>query len=246
MSAMVAYPATVRRALERLVASVAPLEPEPSSLVVFGSLAKGTFREGESDVNLAVVLEEATPETLRGLAAPLRAAHRAVRVTPLILERREVERLADVFPVKLADIESAHHVLKGTDPFTQVVVEPAHLRLRVEQALRNHLVRLRRQLAFAGEDPRAMGRAIYGATSSLGVELGALLDVAGVARPQSCSAREIFRRAAEVFDLDPAVLAALAAVKEGGAIEKPRALLDGVLDVLRRAVDVADRLEVEG
>ncbi len=238
------YPPPVRDALARLVEALASLELVAVSLVVFGSLAKGTYRPGESDVNLAIVLDEATPRALRALTDCARAAQRAVRVSPFILERREIARLADVFPVKLADIARARHVLMGDDPFAAIAIDREHLRLRVEQALRNQLLRLRRQAVFAGDEPREIGRAIYGAASSLGVELGALLDVAGVERRAGLALGDVFRDAAAAFDLDRATLDALAEVMRGGAIADAPALLSGLLAVLARAVAVADSLEV--
>jgi predicted nucleotidyltransferase len=238
-----AYPPAVQTALSKLLAAIDVLELGSVAVVVFGSLAKGTYREGESDVNIALVLDEASPGALRGLTEPVRAAHHAVGMSPFVLERDEVPRLADVFPVKLADIAAHHHVLRGDDPFEGIAIDPEHLRLRVEQELRNQLLRLRRQAIFAGDDPRDRARAIYAAASSLAIELGALLDVAGVDRPEDPSPRAIFRRAAEAFDLDDATLDAIAEVKEGGALGDVAALFDDLLRLVGRAVAVADRLE---
>lgn len=238
------YPPAVREALSRLLADLTELAPAPAALVVYGSLAKGTFREGESDVNLAVVLHEATPATLRALSAPLRAARRAVKASPMVLAKDEIARLADVFPIKVADMKAAHHVLVGEDPFVDVEIESEHLRLRVEQELRNHLLRLRRQAIFAGDDPRELSRAIYASVSSLGIELGALLEVAGAERPSEPGLLATMRAAAVRFDLDGVTLDALCDVKEGAPLEDPRALFDGLLAVIGRAVAAADTMDV--
>lgn len=238
------YPPRAKRALERLLHALAPLAPEPSALVVFGSLAKGTYRDGESDINLAVVLHSASPEVLRALAEPLRAAHREARVEPFVIEVREVAGLADVFPVKLADIRDARHVIAGDDPFEQVVVEREHLRLRAEQELRNQLMRLRRQAVFGAGDVQRQSRAIYVSATSLALELGALLEAAQHEIDASASMLEVMRRAAAAFDLDAALLAQLCAIKEGAAIEDPAALFERLLATVARAVEVADTLEV--
>lgn len=224
--------------------ALAPLAPEPSALVIYGSLAKGTYREGESDINLAVVLHQGSPETLRALAEPLRAAYREARVEPFIVEARELPRLADVFSVKLADIQDAHHVLAGEDPFAALTIEPEHMRLRVEQELRNHLLRLRRHALFAGDDPRLLARAIYAAATSLTIDLTALLRVAGhsVSDPSPLG---IARQSAAAFDFDRKTLEALCAIKSGGAIDAPEALFQRLLDLVARAAHIADTLEVK-
>lgn len=237
------YPLRARRALERLMKALAPLAPEPSALVVYGSLAKGMYRDGESDLNLAVVLHEASPETLRALAEPLRAAQREARVEPFIVEAREVPRLADVFPVKLADIRDAWHVLAGEDPFGSITIDPEHMRLRVEQELRNHLLRLRRQAIVAGDDPRWFAKAIYASATSLAIDLGALLRVTG-REVSGAATRTVMREAASAFDLDPKTLERLCDVKAGAAIDDPEALFARLLEVVARAAHAADTLEV--
>lgn len=236
------YPEGPRQALSRLLTALEKLAPEPSALVVYGSLAKGTWREGESDVNLAVVLEEARPSTLEALGGPLRAAHRAVRVRPFVVERREIPRLADAFPIKLADIHRASHVILGDDPFAAVVIDREHLRLRTEQELRNHLLRLRRHAIFA-DDPRQLAKPIYAASATLAFELGALLELDGRPRPNDASFRAVLQAAARAFDLDGATLETLCDIREGADIVEPRALFEATLRVVAQAVDVADRDE---
>jgi predicted nucleotidyltransferase len=238
------YPARVREALSRLIASLEPLAPEPSALVVYGSLAKGTYRDGESDVNLAIVLNEVRTATLFALGPPLRAAYRAVRVQPFVVGRREIPRIADVFAVKLADIRDAHHVISGEDPFASVVIEREHLRLRAEQELRNHLMRLRRHAILGDADARELARALYATAGSIAIELAALLEVAGKPRP-GLAPREALRTASEAFDLDAATLDRLCDLREGVPLAEPRALYEATLALLTSAADVADRLEVD-
>jgi predicted nucleotidyltransferase len=240
------YPIRLREALSRLTKALEPLAPEPAALVVYGSVAKGTYRERESDVNVALVLHDAAPPTLYALGEPLRVAHREVRLKPFVVEKREIARLADAFPVKLADIRDAHHVLLGEDPFTDVVIEREHLRIRVEQELRNHLLRLRRQAIFSSDAPHDLARAIYVSAAALAFELGALLDVAGHPRPKEKSARAILRAAGEAFDLDRPTLDRLCDVRDGASIDDPSVLYEATLMLTRAAVEIADRMETAG
>lgn len=233
------YPRNVRQALARLLDELAPAAPEPAALVIYGSLAKGSYRAGESDVNLAVVLESASREVLSSIGAPLRAAWRAVRVEPFIVLRTELPHLLDVFPIKLSDIQAHHQVITGEDPFIGLAIDDAHLRLRVEQELRNHLLRLRRHYVFAGSDARALARMLFKSASSLGIELGALLRLAG--KPEDSGRLDsVVRAAADAFELDHDALARLCAFKQGKDVDDVHALYLDVMRAVEHAVARAD------
>src|SRR5262252_394956 len=71
------------------------------ALVLYGGLARGRYRGPRSNVDLAVVLEDASPERVGEVTPALMAALRAARVDAWIVARGEIPRLADVFPTKL-------------------------------------------------------------------------------------------------------------------------------------------------
>jgi len=89
--------------------------PNLTSLVLYGSLARGRYRPRESDVNLLIVLEDASARGLAAIAPALRAAFRAARVEPLIVAARELARAAEAFPTKLLDVK-AHHLVLARPP----------------------------------------------------------------------------------------------------------------------------------
>lgn len=115
-------------------------------LILYGGLARGRYNPGTSDINIVVVLRDISTEALVRIAPPLHAAQRARRVEPLIITPRELPRLAIAFPTKILDIQRRHVVLTGDDPFAGIDVSREHIRLRVEQELRNLALRLRRRV----------------------------------------------------------------------------------------------------
>jgi hypothetical protein len=239
------YPEAVRRALEQLLRSLEPCAPEPYALAVYGSLARRTFRKGESDVNVALVLTTASPQVLASLSAPMREAWRAARIEPLVLMRSELPRITDAFPIKLFDIKQHHDLIHGTEPFSELEVKWADMRVRAEQELRNHLLRLRRGWLFADCDVRALAPSLFHSAKSLLFELEALLwlkseNVRGLTPP------EVFEKAARVFGLDAAVLEALDAFSSGSRAPDASELYAGLLELLGRAVEIADRMERDG
>jgi len=212
-------------------------------LVVYGSLARGEYRPRTSDVNVIVVLGDTDTSTLELAAGPLRSARRKARVEPYVVAAGELARLADAFPIKVREMKTYHIVLAGPDPFEDVSVEPEYLRLGVERALRNHLVRMRRGFLSVAGDESAAQALLRQTLRSLRVELEAMLCL-GQKECAATDQRSVFAAAADAFNLDRATLHRLATFDEAGD-EDPGATLAEVLAVLERAAEIADLMEVE-
>lgn len=185
------------------------------ALVLYGGLARGRHRGPRGDVDLAVVLEDASPDRVRELAPVLMAAWRAARVEPWILGRGEIARLAEVFPTRLLDIREHHLLLHGEDVFAAVQIDRRLLRLRVEQELTNLSLRLRRNLVGLSADPASMAAYLTGVARPLAIQLTALLRLAGSDVPAEDRTAAVFAAAAEAFGLDGEALAAVADLRQG-------------------------------
>jgi predicted nucleotidyltransferase len=238
-------PAGVVAAIDRLREELAGAAgANLAGLILYGGLARGRYRPGRSDVNLVVLLHDATAASLAPLALPLRAAWRAARVEPMVLTPAEVRRAADVFPTKFLDIKEHHIVLAGSDPFVGLEVAREAVQVRVEQELRNLALRLRRRYLAAAGVPAELRPILLDAARPLALALAALLRLAGLAVPEEDLSVTIFRAAAGAFDLDGEALAALAALRRD---ETPSLDLNDlygrVLESAARAAEVADRME---
>jgi predicted nucleotidyltransferase len=175
-------PDEVKRALTTLVKAL-EATGAVTGVVLYGGLARGRYVPHQSDVNLVVLLRDGAPATLGAIAAPLKAAWRAARVEPFLLTFDEVARSADVFPTKFRDLREHHVVLSGQSPFADLEVSSQHLRLRVEQELRNLSLRLRRRAIAAWGDDADLERTLQDVSSGLALELGLLLELLGQPRP---------------------------------------------------------------
>src|SRR5437660_1615736 len=71
-----------------------------AGLILYGGLARGRYRPGRSDVNVVVLLRDASAQALAVVAPPLRTARRSANVVPLILTPAEVLPAALAFPTK--------------------------------------------------------------------------------------------------------------------------------------------------
>jgi hypothetical protein len=240
-----AAPAAITAALDRLKEELVQAAGQNlAGLILYGGLARGRYRLGKSDVNVLVLLHDASASALSAIAPALQTAWRAAGVEPMLLTPAEVARAADAFPTKFLDIKNHHVVLAGTEPLADLDVPREHIRLRIEQELRNLLLRLRHHFIAAGNDTAILTRVLARTARPFALELAALLQLAGKAVPADDRTAAIFEAAAAAFGLDRESLARLAELRQNPrrASDLP-GLYRGVLDALSRAADLADRME---
>jgi hypothetical protein len=238
-------PAEIAAEIDRLTNALTQAAgPNLAGLILYGGLARGRFRPGNSDVNVVVLLHDASFSALIEIAPALQTARRSAGVAPMILTPSEVSEAADVFPTKFLDIKRYHLVLAGEDPFAMLEVPHEHVRLRIEQELRNMLLRLRRLGLDAVTDARLRARGLTRIARPLAIQLSDLLRLAGKQVPAGDRTSAIFEAAAAVFDLNAIALASLAELRLNARPENVVGCLFGdVLNVVAQAVDVADRMK---
>lgn len=237
-------PPEVRDALERLTTELIEAAGENLlGIALFGGLARGSFHRGFSDINLAVLLGDASITRLAAIAPALQRGFRATRAEPLILTPRDLAQFADAFPTKLLDMREHHRMLHGQDFLDQVQVSPDHIRIRIKQGLSNLLLRLRRRYVAIVNDPAALTLALARAARPLAIDLDGLLRLAGRSRPADSHTASIFAEAASAFGLDSMALAQLALLRHDQTPPNEVAvLLEQVLAAIAKAVDTVDTL----
>lgn len=214
------------------------------ALILYGGLARGRYNPETSDINVVVLLRDASASAIQRLAAPLHAAWRAKRVEPLIVTPGDLARLPITFPTKVLDIQRRHVALYGDDPFDGLEVSRAHLRLRVEQELQNLALRLRRRFVAIHADPGALALAASDAAPTLAVNLRVLLFLRGIVADDLEPTPAIYERAAHVFGLDAEALEAAKRLRKGGrdATLDPE-LFGRLLTTVDKAADIAAAIE---
>lgn len=238
-------PATIAAALRRLNDDLERAAGQNlAGLILYGGLARGRYRPGQSDVNVVVLLHDASAAGLAAIAPALQTAWRAAGVEPLLLTPAEVPRATDAFPTKFLDIKNHHVVLAGVNPFAQLEVTREEIQRRAEQELRNLLLRLRRRYIAAGNDPVMLWRALARAARPFALELEALLHLAGKRVPADDRTAAVFESAAAAFGIDHETLARLAELRQKSRPDGDVAVLyRGILEAVGRAADVAVRMK---
>lgn len=149
------------------------------SALLYGSSARGDYVPGRSNINLMLVLDDASPGRLRALAPAFAAWRKTAAEPPLLISRAEWARASDVFPIEITDMRAGYRVLRGADPLGNAQVDRRDLRQALERELRGKLLRLRQGYAAAAGDTKRLGELASGSVTTILVLLRSLLTLAG-------------------------------------------------------------------
>ena len=216
---------------------------ELEAVVLYGSAARGSFREGVSDLNVLVLLREVDAAVLRRGSALARRWAEAGNRPPLLLSTQEWRRSADVFPIEAADIRDAHRVLRGSDPFRDLHIDPEHLRLQCEHELKAKQIVLRERYLLSAGEPRELGALLAESLSTFLVLFRTLLRL--VEAPVPAEPGEVIERTAERVEFDPGAFLRVLRARDTEEPLRPAAddpVMVGYLDAVSRAVRFVDRL----
>jgi predicted nucleotidyltransferase len=210
--------------------------------VLFGSVARGDYIDGVSDINVLIVLDDGTPTTLEKLHLPLMAWYDAGQMAPLLLTREEWHRASDVFPIEVVDLQDAHRLLRGADPVSTLTTNSVHLRLALEADLRGKLLRLRRGYVALHQDPIAMSRLLSSGSSQMALLFRALHRLVGRDIPREREA--VIRGAAALAGFDAEAILAVDGHRGAGDWRASRVEYECYIGAVEIAVRFVDHLHV--
>jgi len=177
--------------------------------ILYGSAARGDWIAGVSDLNLLIVLEESTPPAHAAIAEALEASP---FVSPFVIGLPGMQRTFRAFATKFLSIRRNYRLLHGTDVLAALSIDAAQERFLVEQALRNHRLRLVHAYISFRDDRRRFTQFIVRSRVGILVQLSEALRLNGVDVPKSHSERlPILERQ---MGTDASVLRDLAAIKQ--------------------------------
>jgi len=208
------------------------------SAVLYGSAARGDYREGSSDVNILVILDGIDVDVLARLRPALQVWQDAHGAPPLLMTRAEWGRAEDVFPIEVTDIQHAYEVLHGPDPVAGLVVDPQQLRLALEGELRGKLLRLRQAYAAEAGNPAGLGGVAVESLPMVLVLFRALLALAHRAVPRMAEA--VTDEAARLVGFAPQPVRDIITHRADPAWQRSPAEFADYLDVIERSVHFVD------
>lgn len=241
-------PSELKGAIERLSQTLkAELGPSLKAIVLYGSAARGDYSPAHSDVNIMLVVDEVSVELCDTLLPALRLAQREATFELFMVTPKELERSADVFPLKFLDIQRHHRVLYGQDPMEGIVIAWDHLRLRVEQQIKSLMFELRAQYLLHAKRPEQLHRVLAQSVGGFLVGVGALLYLRD---PQwwITGKEHISELAQTQLGFDGPLMQQLMKLHRGTVTltsEQLRALYDHFMALVDEAAQLVDELVIE-
>ncbi len=235
-----ALPSNVRERLAEFTKNLeTALAEDLVGILVHGSVVRGEYRPGESDVDVIVILQRADFAHLEAIGNAMQVARYSARIEAMILVESEIAGASDAFPLLYDEIKQRHILLVGRDPFASVEVHDTHRRLRIEQELREAQIRLRRAVTDALGAREAIAGAVVRKVKQVRAPLHALLALKGIACPPDLPS--VLAKIGETYGVDILPLR--------GAREAPDAAHAALVAVLTKTIDDVngmDQVETTG
>lgn len=165
------------------------------SCCLYGSAVRGNFIEGQSDINLLIVLVVSNPLAHEEVA---KAIGSETVIDPFIIGHTALARSARAFASKFVSIKRNYRVIYGADPLVDLRIDPAQERFLCEQALRN--LQLRLTYAFVTRERKhSYQRFLIRSVTPLFVQFSEVLRLGGIAIPNDFDSRiPIFEKHFEI------------------------------------------------
>jgi hypothetical protein len=171
------------------------------SMILYGSAARGDYKEGHSDLNVLCLLRSVAA---RELARVTPVVHWWCKdqnePAPLFFTAEELRQSADVFSIELLDMQENRRVLYGPDLIDNIEVPMNLHRVQVEHDMRTLLLKLRQHFVLTGQKESELRAAEAKSSSSV----LALLRHALIAFEEEppATAQEVFARIAALTGAD--------------------------------------------
>jgi predicted nucleotidyltransferase len=209
-------------------------------VILFGSAARGDFREGHSDLNVVCILRSLAVEELGRLSHVVKWwCVEQKEPAPLFFTQDELRQSADVFAIEILDMKQGRRILFGPDVVAGIEVPMNLHRLQVEHDLRTVLLRLREHYLRAPGNARELVPVLRKSFSGVLTLLRHTVIAFGEEPP--LAARDIVARAAHLTGSDTAVFETMLQLRETGELHGEIIPLFGAylkgLELLLHALD---------
>jgi hypothetical protein len=124
------------------------------SVCVYGPHADG--HGASSPITCVAVVSSLTSDDLDACGRAVHSWHRQGLATPLLLPHHEFVRSLDAFPLEYAEMQRAHALVYGTDPFAAISIAAEDLRRACEMQVKSLLLHLREEYMEAAGRPAAV------------------------------------------------------------------------------------------
>jgi hypothetical protein len=183
------------------------------SVILYGSAARGDYRETYSDLNVLCAMGSLGAEELARVAPVVKWWCTEKREpAPLFFSREELQQSSDIFPIELLDMQESHRVLYGPDVVAGISVPMNLHRVQVERDLRIILLKLRQHFLHRAKNQKELAGVF--AKSVCGVLTLLRHTLIAFDEKPPAGARELFARIAAITGADATAFEAVMEYRE--------------------------------
>ena len=150
-------------------------------IFLYGGVARGSFNEGSSNVNLMVVLRGATVGALTDIRAALPRKADA-NLSLMTVTEGDLAECVEVFAIKFFDIKTHHLLLCGRDVLSTLVITQERLVRQARRELVNLKLRMRHAFVFTEEEDGRLAATLERAMKTVRVNADVLANIQETAR----------------------------------------------------------------
>lgn len=215
-----------------------------STVLLYGSAARGMYRKGVSDINILIILEKSSPRKIFELgkaAGSLTARH---RITPLIMTRAEFASAADVFPMEYHDIRDSRRILFGRDEPADLELSRTNLRHQLEERLRGAVNDIRQMLILSGGREVLLKRFLKSWSGAQNSLFRGLLRLKGI-ETLPADAEQLLERTSSEYKITTSAFSDLNNLQRGGKMSSLE-VADRLLESLKALAAAVDAMPAGG
>jgi len=218
-----------------------------SGLVLFGSVARGDFILGRSNINILLVLPKLSVDILQRAGQLHKQWGKHQFVAPLLMTEEDVLRSQSLFPLELLQMTQSHVLLAGRDPFGEVQVDTTRLSWQCEQEVMANVLRIRQRFIEGEGRVEAIQALLLLSITAVLPSIRGLLYCVGHTSTEKD--QKILETLAHTLAFDPTVFLEILSFKRGisspGVFEWPK-LYQRYLDNLEAFIQRIQEIRQEG
>ncbi len=130
------------------------------SCILYGSAVKGKYREGISDINMIVIVDNLSAEDLEKIKKDLSKYAYKNLIKVFYFSEWFLLSSSDVFPVEWSDIKENHIILYGEDLTEKINVEEENMRIELERKIKQLFLDFQQELIFDKDKVRILKETI--------------------------------------------------------------------------------------
>jgi predicted nucleotidyltransferase len=209
------------------------------SIIVYGSAAGGDFNPKTSDINLLVILKDASLTALERSEAIQEKWLRQRFSRPLFMDTDYMERSLDTFPIEFSNMKGCYQVLAGKDVLEGLEIRKKDVIYQLERELKGKRLHLLQQWLNVKKKPRLIEDLIIVSLRDFTASFRALLYIKDREIPRD--RMELFAAVGKEYDLENRPFARTLEALRSKDRKRMAAIFPEYAEAIRQLVEIIDK-----